>query len=568
MKKLLAALLSLALLLSVFAACGEKTASPADNKDTETAQSSTDTANTPSLPDDEEGDKEATESVTETGEVQAPPSGEASAPDTSAAPSQQTPQSGQTATPRTQTPAPSTGGQSAAPAPSSVTPTSSGDGKFGIYIFGDAVLSTHSPVDIFYSMANLTGHDIQVTANTTNNLANTSTFSFYELYNMTGTTVDSVKSKKFYSSISSKLDCLLLLSSRDRAMMNSDAPDRILAAFDEMQKTYYAANPNGKIILLVPMPYMNTNGEHGEKFQISGITPAEHSKRIKDFAAKTAAKAGGKIIQLQIGDAFDYFNRYYASEGLPLYDDNGIYESIPGAYYISCLLYAAMFDESPCGIEEYGFLDKATATTIQNAAHRFYFGTEPPASVKRGSPVLHTSYKECDPRTMTERDPFYKNEKYPEYFDELFATAYFYEAAGGAVQYDQLRISKAEGATLRTHQGINPAEITPQRLSYLDCTWFVHSVFKSAFGYIPKDDPGDKVIDETAGEMYRWVGPSPHIPADAAIEQFKEILQPGDVIMYFNRDAGQGHGMLYLGNGMMIHCSGGSHKAGGSADYN
>ncbi|MBQ7625096.1 MAG: DUF11 domain-containing protein [Clostridia bacterium] len=569
MKRLLAAIISLMIVLSVFAACGDKN-TPAENNNADTAQSSGEAVNVPAPTDDEDGDKEATETVAETGEVTVPPSGGETTPDTlssgDTAPSQQ--QGAVSIAPEAQDPAPSSGSQSTAPASSAVKPTNADDGKYSIYLFGDAVLNVHSPFDIFYSMATLTGHDITSSHSTSNNLGSTSTYSLYELCNMTGTTVNSLKSKKFNEKISSKLDCLILLSSRDRAMMSNNNPDKILSAFDYIQKTYYKANPNGKIILFVPMPYMNTNGEHAEKFEIKGITPEEHSKRIKDFAAKTAAMATGKITQLQIGDAYDYFNRYYASEGLPLYEDSGIYQSIPGAYYISCLLYAAIFDESPCGIEEYGFLDKATATTIQNAAHRFYFGTEPPASVKRASPVLHTTYQECDPRTMKERDSYYKNEKYPEYFDELLATAYFYEAAGGAVQYDQLKISKATGATLRTHQGINPAEITPQRLSYLDCTWFVHSVFKSAFGYTLKTQPSDRVIDKTEGEVFRWIGPMPHTTPEAAIELFKETLQPGDIIMYFNRDAGQGHGMLYLGNGTLIHCSGGSHKAGGSADYN
>ncbi|MBQ7625267.1 MAG: C40 family peptidase, partial [Clostridia bacterium] len=109
---------------------------------------------------------------------------------------------------------------------------------------------------------------------------------------------------------------------------------------------------------------------------------------------------------------------------------------------------------------------------------------------------------------------------------------------------------------------------TPQRISYLDCTWFCHSVYNSAFNYTIKESISTKVIDTTDGEVYRRTSERIKADPEEARKEFLETIQPGDMIMYSDREAGVSHGMLYIGNGMTIHCSSGSRKAGGKADYN
>ncbi|MBQ7624142.1 MAG: surface glycoprotein, partial [Clostridia bacterium] len=68
MKKLTALLLALIMVLSVFAACGEKQETPSA-QDTDTALGADVTPPANGADDEEESDKEATETVTETGEV-------------------------------------------------------------------------------------------------------------------------------------------------------------------------------------------------------------------------------------------------------------------------------------------------------------------------------------------------------------------------------------------------------------------------------------------------------------------------------------------------------------------
>ena len=304
------------------------------------------------------------------------------------------------------------------------------------------------------------------------------------------------------------------------------------------------------------------------KFNVNNTDSHGHNERIKAVAQKMGSKASGTLVYAQIGDAFEWFEKNYAAQGIDLYDAGGLYQNVAGSYFISCLTYAYIFNESPVGITEYGFLTKDAAEFIQKAAHKFVFGTDAPASVKHGTPIPHDAFEQCDPRTMSYRDERFANEVYPQYFDEFFATAYCYEAFGGAVHYDQNNIASASGATRRLYQGIDPTFITPQRTSYLDCTWFCHSVYSSAFNYTIKESVDTKVIDITEGEVYRRTAAQIKADPEEARKAFIETIRPGDMIMYSDRENGGSHGMLYIGNGMIIHCSGGSHKAGGSADYN
>ncbi|MBQ7625268.1 MAG: hypothetical protein IJS65_08330, partial [Clostridia bacterium] len=497
MRKTVSLLLALVMIISVFAACGEKTEAPVTPGDDSAA--SADATVPATATDDEEGDKEATETVTETGDVTLPPENTqtpADAPQTTQTPQTQTPQS-QTA-PDTSTSAPpaqqtTSGGSAATPLPPENRK------YYSIYVWGDAVVNVHTPFDILYGMARAAGHDVDLNGGAYDNLGASTTYSLYELFTYTGSGADvkatGFKNAKFQKTVSSPLDCLIILVSRDRSMMGIENETKLIEAFDMTQKAYYAANPNGRIILLAPMPYKDTQGEHGVKFKVNDTDSHGHSERIKAFAQKMAAKATGNIMIEQLGDAFEWFEKNYAAQGYEIYDQGGIYQSVAGAYFISCLTYAYLWNESPVGITEYGYLTRDAAEFIQKAAHKFVFGTDAPSSVNRGTPIPHDAFEQCDPRTMSKRDERFKNEVYPKYFDEFFATAYCYEAFGGAVQYDQNNIAKASGATRRLHQGVDPTFITPQRISYLDCTWFCHSVYDSAFNYVIKETVNTKVIE-------------------------------------------------------------------------
>ncbi|MBQ7625357.1 MAG: C40 family peptidase [Clostridia bacterium] len=602
MKKTLSFLLALFMLLSLFAACGEKPASPADAAD------NGETAEAPLNADDaaEDEDKEAVEVPDKpvaidvgslpSNESPAQPAGQTSpqpaaeAP-SSAAPSSQTPdaQAPSAQTPEPQAPAAETKPSSQINRMESypsdnrgyiLTGNPSLDKEYKMLVWGDSVLTAHSPLDIFYSFCLTDGTEPDIYPYTYENLGSSSayttltTFNLFEMFSFTDKSANAQATgpvnsfKYFYGLLSQRQDCLIIATSRDRVIGNSDSAGRAVTAFNEIQKAFYAANPKGKIVLLVPMPYDKPSKELKEKFGFPTDTDnAKHNSMIKTHASALAAKATGECVQAQIGDAFAFFKKNYADSGIDLYDEGGVFESMAGAYYISCLLYSYVFGKSPAGMPEQGFLDADTAALLQKAAHSFVFGAEPSTVAQKSAPK-HKSYKECDPRTMTYRDPRFKDEIYPEYFDEFFATAYTYEAFGGAaLQYDQNNIASASGSPRRLTLGVDPKTLTPQRMTFLDCTWFCHSVYKAAFDYIIKETVGTGVINIKKGEVYRRTAAQIKADPEGAKEAFLNTIRPGDLIMEHNRENNNAHGMLYIGNGMLIHCSGYSHKAGGGQDY-
>ncbi|MBQ7624141.1 MAG: C40 family peptidase [Clostridia bacterium] len=443
---------------------------------------------------------------------------------------------------------------------------------FVLGVVGDSVITFHNPIDCLYAMAEKGGHALTVKSNSYNNVELTpdKSFSLYEYCSFSGSGNNlkavSIKSA-FYERITSKLDCLVLLVSRDRAFMSAYNEKRMTEAFRIIQSAYYAANPNGKIVLFAPMPYKDTQGDYGQYYGLTDLDARGHWDKISALADTLASIAEGRVTVARIGDAFLTLEEEYGPSGCELYESRGIYQNVAGAYYISCLLYAYIFDESPVGVNEYGFLNRSAAEFLQKEAHKYVFGEDAPEKARHEDAIPHEAFENCDPRTEKSRDERFKNEVYPEYFDELFATAYCFEAFGGAVQYDQTNIAKASGATRRLYQGISPSFITPQRIAHQDCTWFVHSVYNSAFDYVIKKSVGTYVIDITEGEAYRRTKDEIAADPEACIEAFLDALQPGDMIMYYNREGQKGHGMLYIGNGKMLHCSGGSHKTSATSDY-
>ncbi|MBQ7625358.1 MAG: DUF11 domain-containing protein, partial [Clostridia bacterium] len=457
---------------------------------------------------------------------------------------------------------------------------------FKMLAFGDSAIISHSPLDIFYSLSRGAGTDLDVFSHTYDNIGTSSayttltTYNIYEMFRFDGTSASAKiktpvsentisKFSYFYSLLSREQDCLLIASSRDRVIGNPDSAGRAVTAFDEIQKTFYAANPNGKIVIFVPMPYDPPNESLINKFGFPADTDTQkHNELIKAHASALASKSSGDCVQAQIGDAFAFFKENYGDAGIDLYDEGGVFESMAGAYYTACVLYGYVYGASPVGIGAYGALDESTAQLLQKAAHVFVFGTSPESVTPEKAPLSHKPYKECDPRTMSYRDPRFVNEIYPEYFDEFFATAYAYEAFGGAaLQYDQNNLASASGSPRRLTLGVDPKTLTPQRMTFLDCTWFCHSVYKAAFDYIIKESVNTGVINIKKGEVYRRTAAQIAADPEAAKADFIKTLRPCDLIMEHNRETNAAHGMLYIGNGMLIHCSGYSHKAGGGQDY-
>ena len=381
MRKTVSLLLALIMILSVFAACGEKT----DVNDTgaDAAQASNVAADV-AAPDDDEGDKEATETVTETGEVALPPANTQTPAAETQTPQGQVPSQTQQDAQAPSSSAPSGGNAQSAPVSSGAQNTSplpaENRDQYKIHVFGDAVIITHSPFEVLFGMARNSGHDIDLSGTTASNLGETTTYSIYDVCNFTGSGVDikatGFKKSSFKNAISNKLDCLIILVSRDRAFMSAYNERRMLEAFRIIQSAYYAANPNGKIVLFAPMPYKDTQGEYGQYYGLTDLDARGHWDKISALADTLASVAEGRVTVARIGDAFmDLESEHPDCE---LYESRGIYQNVAGAYYISCLLYAYVFDESPVGVDEYGFLNRSAAEFLQKEAHKYVFGEDAP----------------------------------------------------------------------------------------------------------------------------------------------------------------------------------------------
>lgn len=138
-------------------------------------------------------------------------------------------------------------------------------------------------------------------------------------------------------------------------------------------------------------------------------------------------------------------------------------------------------------------------------------------------------------------------------------TAESYYLRGKYAQYHQGK--RACGARA-------PEDYTEQYVGYTDCSAFVYDVYKFALGI--------DISNGSATTSYYCANPSYPVLYEepiknnfaamsgkeqaAKIKEFKDALQPGDVIVYRYADESNGHAMLYVGNGMILHSTGSDSK--------
>ncbi|MBQ7624177.1 MAG: DUF11 domain-containing protein [Clostridia bacterium] len=575
MKKTLSLLLSLLLILS-FCACGEK--AETQTPDDASAPSGAQTA--AAAPDEESDDKEATETVSETKDVVvnvqgnplAPQTGEQT-PGASSQPTPQTPQSTDT-TPQQ----PSSSGQSAASPSGSKPAVTPAKKEYTAFIWGDSFVTANDMANTVIAFARYDGISLKFRNKIYENIGSTSCYNYYELFNYKGTDLTGAKSSAFTTLLNypGGFDFYVVLVGRDRTVSKDPSyAEKAVAGFEWAQNAYLSANPNGKIILLAPAAYKDGGANAiAQRIDLKAATRAEQCGDITAYAERLASKVpAAKSASALVNEAYEYFINNYSASGVDLYDDSCVYPSNAGSYYTACVLYEAMFGKTVYGMREYGFLDEETATLLQKAAHEYYFGSAP-SGAHAPSAYDRPSYQELDPRTSTKRDPRFASEKYPQYFDELFATMYALYARGNWIQYDQFNIDKVNRSTLRRSERVTAESVTPFNRIYLDCSGYASWSYLNAFNYNfgLERAHSENMINCTETRVFAWNGLNPDVPADQAKERLVESLEPGDVIVYRDESSEStsgywGHVMTYVGNGVIMHCSGSSRAAGGSADY-
>ena len=146
-------------------------------------------------------------------------------------------------------------------------------------------------------------------------------------------------------------------------------------------------------------------------------------------------------------------------------------------------------------------------------------------------------------------------------------TAESYSLRGFRAQYDQKSLTKGTSRSVgrRSTMTYKPEDFTAQSLGYHDCSSFVFDVYWNALGMDISEGPTKRNT--------KWYMENPHViyrqnPEDekftslskeekqAKLDELREKLQPGDILVYRKKGNGSGHAMLYVGDGMFFHSSG------------
>ena len=147
----------------------------------------------------------------------------------------------------------------------------------------------------------------------------------------------------------------------------------------------------------------------------------------------------------------------------------------------------------------------------------------------------------------------------------VIATAESYLLRGDRGQYD---VGTTMGPDTRfTHGQGSPEEYTTDYWRYTNCSDFTYNCVYFALGYSSGNNYHTTTIMKSAKSQgifyYTPTGNETEAEKEAIEKEFFEKLQPGDVID-IRRSNSTGHAMLYLGNELIIHSTGGNYKPSGS----
>lgn len=184
----------------------------------------------------------------------------------------------------------------------------------------------------------------------------------------------------------------------------------------------------------------------------------------------------------------------------------------------------------------------------------------------------------CRPMKIMENYTFITEE--PEDLDltkeqeALIATAESYLLRGDKLQYADTRLGSGYDTEFRWLPGMNtPEDNTLDKMGFTNCAAFTYDVYFHALGY-DLEYQGHKLYttanlakySEAAGICaYDMICKTSDEYTDEEKEQIKadiySILQPADILVV-RRSNGNGHAMLYTGNGNIIHSGGSVYNVG------
>ena len=199
------------------------------------------------------------------------------------------------------------------------------------------------------------------------------------------------------------------------------------------------------------------------------------------------------------------------------------------------------------GIALYDVTEKAlevdSASILNNVSSNEYF------AILRPSFTMEKEY-------FYRSEPFYEGASQAE--KALLSAADAFILRGDRMQYADTRLSTDSTTATpiyRWERGKSPEDYTIDEIGYSNCTAFCHDAYLEAFGW----DYGNYWLYNAPAEMieyYYFISGYETEEKKAEVEAaFYNELQFGDIV-YFCYTAGGSHGMLYIGNGNLIHCSG------------
>lgn len=151
--------------------------------------------------------------------------------------------------------------------------------------------------------------------------------------------------------------------------------------------------------------------------------------------------------------------------------------------------------------------------------------------------------------------------------EAVIETAYSYYLRGKQIQYDGGSLTRANvkefgydvGGT-RNSYDLSPEEATSQETLFFVCSSFAYNVYKEAINYSLFADPRDCVTINMVNLKGDIVVDSATITDSMDIESQKEkirnLIEPGDIIVYYQDTKKAGHAMLYIGDDNILHSTG------------
>ena len=469
-----------------------------------------------------------------------------------------------------------------------------------IALFGDSMVSAYNMADILTEFAAQSGINLNIKSIQYNNAGQVSSGAYYNLFELfrdntpaennlkafdvtgNGGTSTNANAKNMWYLLNrtpnsyqpkAELDYFMIFSSRDVALSGTSKTknesaltylDRIFAEYD---------NTKGTEFVVMASPKYDDSDTSNVKYD------SKNQVAINSAADDLAATVGAEVFS--IGNGWAYFEENYADSGIDLYDrmiskiDKPLarYPSQAGAYYNACLIYSMLFGKTTTGMPVYGYMTKEEATVIQQAADTYVRSTgKTLINYNTVKPLSLKAVEVYDPDSAETDNGFFKY---------LLATAAAYDARGMWVQYDQTAMNKYVYNTginySYRHDSVlgfaSPESATPQDSIYTDCSRWITSLYADVF-----DDAtmrGDSYSScsklYTASHsgnlknavVYDWV----NTQTAPTAEYIESILQPGDMLLYNSDGSGGSHVVLYIGNGMVMHCTG-DQAGGGGSDYN